>query len=81
MLSDEFRAQHLPRQAVSAMRKVKAYSNHVEVKIDPGTVYHYDTMACISLSVPFVSSDVPAASRVLCCQFLAPGDKNLSFKL
>jgi len=44
MLSDEFRAQHLPRQGVLALRKVKVYSNHVEVKIDPGTVYHYDGM-------------------------------------
>jgi hypothetical protein len=44
MLSGEFRAQHPPHQGALALRRVKVYNNHVEVKIDPGTVYHYDGM-------------------------------------
>jgi len=42
MLSDGFRERGLPRQGTFAMRKIKLYSNHVEVKLDPVTVHHYD---------------------------------------
>ena len=42
MLSDGFRKRDLPRQGTLAMRKIKVYSNHVEVKLDPATIHHYD---------------------------------------
>jgi hypothetical protein len=43
MLSDGFRKLDLPRQGTLAVRKIKVYSNHVEVKLDPATIiHHYD---------------------------------------
>ena len=42
MLSGGFQERGLPRQGTFAMQMIKVYSNHVEVKLDPVTVHHYD---------------------------------------
>lgn len=42
MLSEGFRKRGLPRQGTFAMRKIKVHSNHVEVKLDPVAIHHYD---------------------------------------
>jgi hypothetical protein len=51
MLSDEFQPQGLPSRGASCMRKIKVYSNYIQVEIDPGTVlHHYDGTYSLSSS-------------------------------